>query len=164
VRQDTTAEVTPGATGPQHESASAAPARGWLKPLLTPWSRRLAAVAFVGSFFFPVRGLGVDLCPLHAATGLPCPGCGVTRGISALAQGDVALALGANPFSLVVWPALAVLGLSALLAQSRVDALERRLDALEPALSRAVHVGLGAFFGFGLLRLTYVLVSGAWFP
>jgi hypothetical protein len=164
VRLNTTAD--PGAlpAGRTNGAGPEALPRAWLKALLTPWTRRLAAVAFVGSFFFPVRGLGVDLCPLHAATGLPCPGCGITRGISALAQGDVELAVGANPFSLLVWPAIALLGLSALLSQPRVDTLERRLDALEPAFSRLVRVGLGAFFGFGLLRLTYFLVSRDWFP
>lgn len=138
--------------------------RGWLKALLTPWSRRAALAAFVGSFVFPIGGLGVDLCPLHAATGLPCPGCGVTRGVSALAQGDLSYALGANPFVLLVWPVLGVLGALAFLPQARVDALERRLDALEPFFSRAVRVVLAAFFGFGLLRLGYFLVSREWFP
>ncbi|MDX2013555.1 MAG: DUF2752 domain-containing protein [Myxococcaceae bacterium] len=138
--------------------------RGWLKALLTPWSRRAALVAFAGTFLFPVGGLGVDLCPLHAATGLPCPGCGVTRGLSALSQGDWHFAVGANPFVLMLWPFLALLGALAFVPQARVDRLERGLDALEPFFSRAFRVVLAAFFGFGLLRLGWVLISREWFP
>lgn len=152
-----------GADAHPAQRASEAP-RGWLKALLTPWARRGVLVAFVGSFLFPVGGLGVDLCPLHAATGLPCPGCGVTRGLSALSQGDLHVALGANPFVLLLWPFFAVVAVLALLPQARVDALERQLDLVEPWFSRAFRVVLASFFGFGLLRLVYFLVSRDWFP
>jgi hypothetical protein len=54
-----------------------------------------AGAAVVGRFnpttagFFPV-------CPLHALTGLNCPGCGLTRGFHALFNGDVLTALHFN--------------------------------------------------------------------
>ncbi len=36
-------------------------------------------------------------CVFHAATGLYCPGCGITRGLHALVHGDVPGALAMNP-------------------------------------------------------------------
>jgi hypothetical protein len=50
-------------------------------------------------------------CPVHAATGLDCPGCGMTRAVVALGRGDVAAALGYNvvavalilPIVLAIW-------------------------------------------------------------
>ena len=38
-------------------------------------------------------------CPFHTLTGLPCPGCGTTRAVFALARGDVAGAIGWNPLA-----------------------------------------------------------------
>jgi hypothetical protein len=41
-------------------------------------------------------------CIFKAATGLPCPSCGTTRAIAALAGGDVGGSLLWNPFGLLV--------------------------------------------------------------
>lgn len=138
--------------------------RAWLKGLISPWSRRVVLAAFIASFFMPVLGLGPDLCPLHATTGLPCPGCGVSRGLSMLSQGEFLLALGANPFVVFLWPFFLVLGVTAFLPQARVDEMERRLDRLEPWFSRVFRVLFAAFFGFGFLRLGYFAISRDWFP
>jgi hypothetical protein len=41
-------------------------------------------------------------CPLRTLTGVPCPFCGMTRGVTAAAHGDLARALTLNPGSLLV--------------------------------------------------------------
>ena len=54
----------------------------------------------------------VSLCPFHAVTGFPCPGCGMTRAMICLGQLKVKEAIGFNLFSapllilmiLYVWP------------------------------------------------------------
>jgi Protein of unknown function (DUF2752) len=46
-------------------------------------------------------GLPRPVCPLHAATGLPCPGCGTTRAIEALLAGDWSAAVMWNPLACV---------------------------------------------------------------
>ncbi len=138
--------------------------RPWLKPLLTPWTRRAATGVFIASFFLPVTGLGVDLCPVHAATGLPCPGCGVTRALAMASQGDWLTASGAHPAIFVLWPGLLVLAVAGLLPSRVVTSAEAKLDVLEPAFSRAWAVFIAAFFGFGFLRLLTFLVLGERFP
>ena len=50
----------------------------------------------------------VPPCPLRTITGIPCPMCGMTRGVTALVHGDFARALLMNPASYVA-VALAVL-------------------------------------------------------
>jgi hypothetical protein len=138
--------------------------RTWLRPLLTPWVRRVCLAGFAASFFFPITGLGVDLCPIHAVSGLPCPGCGVTRGIALVSHGEPLTALGAHPFILFLWPGLLILAIAGLFPQRVVDAAESRLDLLEPAFSSSWKILLAAFFGFGVLRFFAFLVMGEHFP
>lgn len=138
--------------------------RAWLRPLLTPWVRRACLAGFAISFVMPITGLGVDLCPVHAVTGLPCPGCGVTRGIALVSHGEWLTALGAHPFTLFLWPGLLLLAVAGLFPQRVVDAAEARLDVLEPALSSSWKLLLLAFLGFGVLRFFAFLVLGEPFP
>jgi hypothetical protein len=134
------------------------------RALLSPGSRRIALAVMAGSVFFPVSGLGVDLCPLHRVTGLPCPGCGLTRAMAAMSQGDLSSALGLNPFVLFAWPVFVVLALLALVPPAWRERVERRLDAHGPALTRAYRIVLAAFVGFGALRLVLVLALRVHFP
>lgn len=69
---------------------------------------------------------GLWTCPIHAATGLYCPGCGGTRAVFALAHADVASALHQNALALLALP-LAVLALT---RRSRIPAWIDRHQAL----------------------------------
>ena len=135
-----------------------------MAPLLTPWVRYVALAGFAASFVFPVNGLGFDFCPIHHATGLPCPGCVVTRAIALISQGQPRLALGANPFVIFLWPGLLGLALLAPFPAGVVQKIEGKLDVFEPALSRAWRILLYAFLGFGILRFVTLLVLGMRFP
>ncbi|MEP7216642.1 MAG: DUF2752 domain-containing protein [Anaerolineaceae bacterium] len=43
-------------------------------------------------------GTGPTICPFRLATGLPCPGCGLTRSWVALAHGRISASFNANLF------------------------------------------------------------------
>ena len=66
----------------------------------------LAVVALAGAFFylFEIDFINylpnLSLCPFHAITGIPCPGCGMTRAMLSLGQLKLREAIGFNFFSL----------------------------------------------------------------
>lgn len=145
-------------------AAAPAPRRGWtVEALLAPGTRWLALAALAVSFVFPVGGLGVDLCAFHAATGLPCPGCGLTRGLSALSQGDFTAALALHPFVVLLWPTFFGLALLAVLPARARGAVEARLRGSRVA-GKAYELVFWAFLGFGLLRLAVFVALRASFP
>ena len=47
-------------------------------------------------------GLPAPLCPFHALTGVPCPTCGMTRGIRCLLHGDPITAFLFNPLGMLI--------------------------------------------------------------
>lgn len=53
-------------------------------------------------------------CPLHAFTGVPCPGCGTTRAAEALIGGDWAAAFLLNPLACALLAAVVIFDLYAL--------------------------------------------------
>ncbi len=55
----------------------------------------------------PAQHMVTPPYPYKFLTGLACPGCGLTRCIHAVLQGEVALAFGFNPWIFVALPAAA---------------------------------------------------------
>ena len=74
----------------------------------------LATLAAIGAsvlYFSPPRqSWFLPACPVHAATGLFCPGCGTARALHALLHGQLAEALDANLLLMALLPILAALG------------------------------------------------------
>ena len=78
-----------------------------------------------------------DLCPVHRFTGLWCPLCGGTRATRALLHGNLAEAVGYNPFAPVV-EALAVLLVLRWLAGRRAGGARPFISAREAVAVFAV--------------------------
>jgi hypothetical protein len=55
--------------------------------------------------------MGISGCSFLARTGYPCPGCGVTTSVAAMAHGQVLRAIRAQLFGVMLVLAVAVLGL-----------------------------------------------------
>jgi hypothetical protein len=92
-------------------------------------------------------------CPFRLATGLPCPGCGLTRAWVYLAHGDLGDALRANPFGLVTMAASVALIAAVLVAAVRGRPAPSTASWLrsKPALAVA-----GAWLAFALARILVV--------
>ncbi|MGI8795720.1 MAG: DUF2752 domain-containing protein [Acidimicrobiia bacterium] len=60
--------------------------------------RIAGAGMLVGALVFSFVSLpSVVLCPLRRVTGVPCPFCGMTRSVTAVARGDLGASLALNP-------------------------------------------------------------------
>jgi len=123
--------------------------RGWGIGLrrATPDDRSLAWVAAIGAFgvlllapWLPALAQGLPPCPLHAWSGVPCPGCGSTRAALALLRGDVIGALGWNPLAALALGAGLVAGA---LAPAWV-ALGFPVPTLAPVLPARARWGIAA--------------------
>lgn len=118
----------------------------------------LAALVLGLSACFPPGTLlpGLDLCTFHRLTGLPCPGCGLTRAFCALTHGDVRAAWHFNPFSLAFYA-----GCLLLLAWPLLSAWQ---PALETRLIRSKWCTRGplllvlAMWVYGLVRIAGTLL------
>lgn len=86
------------------DTVVAAPAAraAWLGPVATA-AAGAAALAYVAASDPVDRRTLVPPCPFHAATGLWCPGCGLTRATGALLHGHVLTGLGYNLFTPVLF-------------------------------------------------------------
>jgi len=95
----------------------------------------------------PTGELHLLPCPVHTATGVACPGCGMTRACLALARGELGTAWSLHPFAfflvslaaaLAFWPS------GSRRAWSRVPA---------PLRSAAVGLTLCAVLGLWIARI-----------
>lgn len=137
--------------------ARAAPAHGgrgavgaWFVLLL------LTGVFVVSAWWRPADLPALTLCPWRALTGLPCPGCGMTRAFCALGHGEWRAAVGYNALSPFVLLALVVVWARAAATLLGLDAARAFLERLRPG--RAVSLALLALtLAWWAARLAAVL-------
>lgn len=107
-----------------------------------------------------VLGLPSWRCPFFVATGLPCPGCGLSRAMSSLVHGEWWAAVRAHPFAPVFLVGWVVLVGGLVLPRVRRLGFARWLDRVEER-SRVVGLVLLAFVGFGVARLIVAALAAS---
>ncbi len=118
---------------------------------LVEWGRRYAVAPTLLLLAFvlpPTRGAHIagvpTLCGFRSLTGLPCPGCGITRSVVCAAHGDLPDALRFHPlgplvlFSLSVFTLLRLTGMDARLLRR----LPRHLGEAACALVIVALIGI----------------------
>lgn len=106
-----------------------------------------AMAALAGAYFDPASAGFFPQCPLHAMTGLNCPGCGLTRGFHALFHGDVLTALHFN----ALLPVYALI-LGYLLVAMFLIAVRGRGLSFKIFPAYALWIFLAASLIFGIVR------------
>jgi hypothetical protein len=138
--------------GPGHEHVAAPASRFRMRSAATRGgaATMLAGLAAVTAWVLvrnPLETTVFPPCPLHASTGLWCPGCGATRASYLLLHGDIAGALHFN----ALWVLLAPLALYQAVAVAGEAFGVRWLKRIP--LSQTVIVALVAsLLGFAVVR------------
>ena len=124
-----------------------------------PDDRSLAIVLALGALsgaalvpFAPLLAPFVPGCVFHAVTGIPCPACGSTRAVIALAHGDIGRALALNPLATT---AIVVGGAACVLAPFWV-ALRGPVPIVAPSLRLRVLLVVAIAANWAWLVLTGV--------
>lgn len=102
---------------------------------------------------------GASTCGMKLSTGLPCPGCGMTRSVQHSFRGDLILAWQYHPFGPLFVAATAMVGALALLPGHRRRRLARRLGRYDPVLFVAVLALLSGMIIYGGFRAVMVLAG-----
>ena len=111
----------------------------------------------LGMIFMPADGFGRDLCYVHATSGLPCPGCGLSRSVAHSIRGHLVEAVWYNPFGLLValWAPVTV---SSLFWPKRwKEATRAWFEARREGFKRFYMILLGAFLAYGAIRMALAI-------
>lgn len=117
-----------------------------------------AAVALALSFFYAPESLpAIEVCTFRGLTGLPCPGCGLTRGFCAAAHGRFAQATAFHPFSLSLFGLALVLLAGPALLRLFPGLGGKRAQTL---LGRGAWLLAGALAVYGVWRMVQLWGKG----
>ena len=110
-----------------------------------------------GLFYFALTSSGVELmpCPLLKVTGLPCPGCGMSRSCLALVHGQWAEVWRLNPFGPLFAAFWAVVALGVIQPQPWRGRYARYLGRFERRTRWAGGVA-GSLAIYGLTRWIWI--------
>lgn len=112
-----------------------------------------SAVFAVSALWSPADLPGIVLCPFRALTGLPCPGCGMTRAFCSMGHGDLPGAFGYNALAPFVFAAALLLWAHALATVFKFDSARAALERLKPT-PKAAGLMLAVTLTWWVVRLS----------
>src|SRR5262245_54176445 len=74
------------------------------------------------------QGPGIRLCSFQAATGLPCPGCGLTRSLSCAVRGLFFESWNYHPLGMVILGLFLIIAAQSVCPRSFQESLARRMQ------------------------------------
>lgn len=117
-----------------------------------------AVAVLAASFVWPAGESRIVLCWFRAATGMPCPGCGLTRSICALSHLRLAEAVRFHPFGPLVYLLLVTLVVALVAGEERRRWIAARFNAHRTLAHRVYWTLVGGFIAFGVVRLGLALL------
>jgi hypothetical protein len=109
----------------------------------------------------PPHGSGVALCWFESSTGLPCPGCGMTRSLSCGIRGMFHESWEYHPMGLLVLALFVVTAAQSLFPKPIRNRLMRFIEAHGRVFNTFYLVFIIAFVSFGTVR-ALVHLGAAW--
>jgi hypothetical protein len=95
-------------------------------------------------------------CPFYVATGLPCPGCGLTRAFVCISHGHIVESFHWHPIGLLVYASFAWLWVY----YGLLVVTGRRLYVVPPKLKLVIgYSALGLILGTGFIRVAVILAT-----
>lgn len=91
-------------------------------------------------------------CPIFRITGIPCPGCGLSRAVTLLLHGDLKGSLTYHAFAPILLLTMVIIFLAALLPKSIVQPIISKAERLEGQTRLTVIILIGLFL-YWLARL-----------
>lgn len=111
----------------------------------------VSAVLLLLARFFPFETRPVFFCPLRTLSGVPCPGCGMTRAFVRVTHGDLPAALHVSPLGTLL----------AIAASALVVYTALRLTVLRRGVELHVRGWRWGLIGAVAANWVYLLVTGA---
>ena len=108
----------------------------------------------------PPHGTGFNVCWFNSCTGLPCPGCGLTRSLSCGLRGMFAESWCYHPMGLPILALFLVIGGWSLAPSATRKKVCRYIES-HAILFNWLYLGfVGAFVCFGIIRAAFAYASG----
>jgi hypothetical protein len=125
---------------------------------------RAAALGAVGLVLLaaalPSQGAGIQICFFRYLTGLPCPGCGLTRSLSCILHGDFARGYEYHPFGYVLLPLFVLVASTLFLSVDRRSQLEDFVRSQQSRFRVVYLTFIYGFIAFGAVRTALYAVQG----
>jgi hypothetical protein len=128
-------------------------------PILPVLRDRRFTIALAGATGLHIALVSFNLpsweCPFFRLTGVPCPGCGLSRATTLLLKGDLAGSLRFHAFAPIFLFAIIALFLSVLLPKSIIQSAIARAELIERNTGLTVLI-LGGLILYWLARLLFL--------
>ncbi|MCB2155883.1 DUF2752 domain-containing protein [bacterium] len=110
----------------------------------------------LGAFILSPTGSGPSMCTLQRATGLPCPGCGLTRSVTSFLHGHFSWAWHYHPFGPIIALFFVFLTILAVLPKRYREPIMQWLEKRDAVVAWIFMVVLIAMVAYGIIRLILV--------
>jgi hypothetical protein len=136
-------------------------ANQWKAPIFSSFLEKRtdgAVLAGVGLLHlgFSFAGLPFWVCPIRAATGIPCPGCGLTHAVFELLGGDIYASIQTHAFAPLFLFAFSLILVSLILPEKLAKAMTARIKLIE-VRSGVLPILLVLLMFYWLLRISGVI-------
>ena len=108
----------------------------------------------------PSQGAGVPICFFRFLTGLPCPGCGLTRSFSCILHGEFERGYDYHPFGFLLLPLFVMAAITIFLPGSFRLRLQELIRSRQANLRLIYLTLIYGFITFGAVRIAVYAVLG----